>query len=145
MEEKKLLVEPQHPSLRKKSSIITKGSDITNLLGDMNSIFDTHQSAVGIAAPQLGVNQRVFMVNFGGRMVFINPKILKKFGLLVPGPEGCLSLPGTTINVKRFEKVYVEFYDSKWIPHREIFSGFIARIIQHEQDHLNGKLIIDYV
>lgn len=140
------LIDVLDPILRKKSITIDKTFDLYSLIKSMNEIFTDHPFAVGIAAPQLGVNARVFMTKINGQQrVFVNPKIIKKFGSFTSKIEGCLSLPATTVNVSRHNNVYIEFYDENWIRHKEVFSDMLARVIQHEQDHLNGKLITDYL
>jgi len=74
--------------------------------------------------------------------LFINPKIVP-FGENVLMREGCLSVPDLQVSVKRPEKVFVKYYDDNWNYQEEEFGGIIARIIQHEHDHLFGKMIID--
>ncbi len=100
---------------------------------------------VGLAAPQVGVNRRIFVADIGeGPVVFINPKILKKSRTSDFLEEGCLCMPGVTVNVKRPTKVVVEYTteDNKVI--QKVCDSLMARVVQHENDHLDGKLIVDY-
>jgi peptide deformylase len=141
------------PVLREISTEVSQGSklDISRLISDM---FETMHRAngIGLSAVQIGVPLRIFIIeahieeqNFHFRGSFINPKIIEEFGMDVKHPEGCLSVPGLTAMVERSEGVELEWYDEKWNPHREKFHGFAARIIQHEFDHLEGKLYVDYL
>lgn len=136
------LVEPTHVALKTKSTPLDNGFNVHELVEEMFEIMGL--KGVGLAAPQIGINKRIFITGYGHKKVFINPKIIKKLGSLKKDTESCLSLPGIEVEVPRHEKVLIDFYDENWQHRREIFSGMLARIIQHEQDHLNGKLIIDY-
>ena len=99
---------------------------------------------VGLAAPQVGVNQQIFIADIGdGPLAFINPKLIKKSGADVI-EEGCLSIPGVTVMVRRPERIVVRYVDENNQPHEKIYEEMMARVIQHEMDHLDGKLIVDY-
>ena len=99
---------------------------------------------VGLAAPQVGVNQQIFIADIGdGPLAFINPKLIKKSGADVI-EEGCLSIPGVTVMVRRPERIVVRYVDENNQPHEKIYEEMMARVIQHEIDHLDGKLIVDY-
>lgn len=141
------LVEATDPVLRKKAILVSKGDDISTVLADMKEVLDAvSPGCVGLAAPQIGKSLRIFITRYEEvERVFINPKIIHKMGNRVSGTEGCMSLPGIIRDVLRNDRILIEYYDEVWNRRKEIFSGFTARIIQHEQDHLNGKLIIDYV
>jgi peptide deformylase len=136
------LVDPTHASLRTKSTPFDNGHDVRELVDEMFEIMGL--KGIGLAAPQIGLNKRIFITGYGQKKVFINPKIVKKLGSLKKDTESCLSLPGIEVVVPRHEKVLIDFYDENWQHRREVFSGMLARVIQHEQDHLNGKLITDY-
>ncbi len=101
---------------------------------------------VGIAAPQVGVLKRIIVVSpeakRGTEKVYINPEILSEEGEEV-GLEGCLSVPGISAEVERAKKVTVQAQDTEGKPLEFSAGDFEARIIQHEVDHLNGKLFID--
>lgn len=137
------LVNSNHPALIKKSAPLEKGTDVREIVDEMYMIMK-QRFGIGLAAPQVGINKRLFITHLEGDKIFINPKIIKKWGSIKKEEEACISLPNVFVSVPRHEKVYVEYYDENWVHHKEIFSGLLSRVIQHEQDHLNGKLIIDY-
>lgn len=138
-------------SLREPSKEVHKVSrKITDLVNDL---LDTMyaQNGVGLAAPQIGVNYRVFVIDVStgneplNPIVFINPKIIKKSGAIVSN-EGCLSFPEAYTDVRRYKNVMVKAMDS----HGRNFvleakdGCLLARAIQHEFDHLDGILFIDH-
>ncbi len=140
--------------LRKKASEIEKGTDLSQLIEDM---FETMHGAsgVGLAAPQIGKAIRLFIVDGSAleeepgmadfKMAFINPEIIEETGTPWVYEEGCLSIPNIRENVSRKDKVLIRFFDENWEEHEEEFTGIQARIIQHEYDHIEGKLFIDYL
>lgn len=151
------------PVLRKATRFVEKDeTDLKKLADDM---FETMYGAngVGLAAPQIGLNIRVFVVDgtpfsekddedddvdlslVGFKKAFINPEILEETGEEWPFEEGCLSIPGIRGDVYRPETVRIRYRDTDWNEHEEEYSGMAARIIQHEYDHLLGKLFIDYL
>jgi len=100
---------------------------------------------VGLAAPQIGLDEQLFVVDVGeGLIKLANPLILLKDGESVV-EEGCLSLPHTMVKVKRASRVMVEGWDENEERVRIEGEGILARVLQHEIDHLRGILIIDYV
>ena len=133
------------PILRKKSVKITDVFDvkIQKLIPQM---FETmiKGDGVGLAAPQIGLNIRLIVVKHkDGNIAMINPKIVFKSLIKEWGEEGCLSVPGTFGEVKRSKKITVKYTDEKGKNKTMIASGFLARVIQHEVDHLDGKLFTD--
>lgn len=117
-------------------------SKLRKLLDDMaDTLYDAN--GVGLAAPQIGIPIRVVVIDVGdGLIEMVNPVIRYKEGEQL-GAEGCLSVPGIFGDVKRAEVVKVEFTDRK--NKRKVLtgSGLLARCIQHELDHLEGRLFID--
>lgn len=116
--------------------------DIRILIRDM---FETMYASdgVGLAAPQVGVSKRIAVVDVGqGPQVFINPKIVRKEGKEF-FEEGCLSVPGVYLKLKRAKKVTVEALDKEGNKFRVEADGLLARCLQQEIDHLNGILILD--
>lgn len=116
------------------------------ILKKMLSLMQT-AGGIGLAANQAGVNKRLFVVDLQdgrGPLFIINPKIIKKEGT-TEMQEGCLSVPGAVIKVKRAEKVIVEGLNIEGKFIKIEAGGLLARALQHEIDHLNGKLIIDYL
>ena len=140
------------PSLREPSKEVHKVSQKIKVLVD--DLLDTMyaQNGVGLAAPQIGENLRVFVIDVStgneplNPMVFINPKIIKKSGAVI-SREGCLSFPEAFTDVKRYANVMVKATDRHGRPFvLEAKDGtLLARCIQHEFDHLNGVLFIDHV
>ncbi len=100
---------------------------------------------VGLAAPQIGVDGRFFVVDIrdGRQYVFANPEILETSEELGPYEEGCLSIPGVYHNVTRPLRVRVFAYDEYGKAFTLDADGLLARVIQHENDHLNGHMFID--
>ena len=139
------------PSLREKSKEVHKISKKIQTLVD--DLYDTMYATngVGLAAPQLGENLRVFVVDVGtdpktmNPITFINPKIIKKEGA-INSYEGCLSFPEAYTNVRRYKSVKIKALDIKGKPFiMEVTDGsLLARAIQHEFDHLDGILFIDH-
>jgi peptide deformylase len=130
--------------LRKKCIDVKKENP--NLQKLINNMFDTlkhHGNGVGLAAPQVGYNLNLFIVKTKNlEEVFINPKI-KLSGTSNQNIEGCLSVPNMQFPVTRREIVNVKFFDKDWNPRIVRYTDFNAIVIQHEYDHLIGKLIID--
>jgi len=145
-----------HPVLRKVSKEITSDyKDLKDLVGKMyETMYESE--GVGLAAPQIGLNDRIVVIDAdpvgdsfpecaGRKLTLINPKIEILDGDKVSRAEGCLSLPGLSENVQRVEHIRLTWVDEDFNPHEEEISGFLARIVQHECDHLEGKLYIDHV
>ncbi len=102
------------------------------------------EKGVGLAAPQVGINQQIFVVDIGlGPVVVINPRIIKRAGSEWQ-EEGCLSVPGVTVNVKRPKEIRVRYKDENNQEVEQDLFDLMARVFMHENDHLNGKLILDY-
>ena len=145
-----------HPVLRGTSEDIEPDyPDLKQLVADM---FETMYASegVGLAAPQIGRNDRIVVIdaspvaeNFpecdGWKKVLINPEIEILDGEKISRSEGCLSLPGISEDVKRVEHIRLCWLDEDMQPHQEEISGFLARIVQHECDHLEGMLYIDHI
>jgi peptide deformylase len=114
------------------------------LIDDMFLTRASEENCVGLSAPQVGQSLRIIIVAPEEKepRVMINPAVATHpMSKLKSGKEGCLSVPGVEIEVKRQSRIRVSFLDRYGKEQKEIFSGFDARIIQHEVDHLNGKLI----
>ena len=152
------------PVLRKECEEIDENLDVSSLVNDM---FETMyaSSGVGLAGPQIGKSERIFIVDAspfaepedGEKMtenskilkdfkkVFINPIIEDETGDMWPFSEGCLSIPGIREDVERRSIVKISYYDENWNFHEESFTGIAARIIQHEYDHIEGILFTDHL
>jgi len=100
---------------------------------------------IGIAGPQIGLMKRIFVVHIDGdeERIFINPSILETSQEMVKFEEGCLSVPGVYVDVVRSESVKVQAWNEKGKPFTLEASGLLARVIQHEYDHLEGVLFLD--
>lgn len=145
-----------HPVLRKISENISPDyPNLKQLVADMFAAM-YESDGVGLAAPQIGRNIRLVVIdadaaadNFpdckGRKFALINPVVEVLDGDKMSRSEGCLSLPGLNENVPRVEHIRLSWLDEDFNPYQEEMSGFLARIVQHECDHLEGKLYIDYI
>jgi len=142
------------PVLRRETAELKEGDMEVKVLSD--DMFETMEAAggVGLAAPQIGKSVRVFVIDSepleeenmkGIRKVFVNPQMLDETGEDWIYEEGCLSIPDVRADISRKNKIKISYYDEHWQYHTEQFEGMIARIIQHEYDHLEGKLFTDYL
>ncbi len=153
------------PVLRKEAADIPQDTDL-DLKQLVDNMFETmyKASGVGLAAPQVGLSLRLFVVDgtpiidgeeedsedfdpslVGFKKAFINPEILEEDGEEWAYEEGCLSIPGIRSEVNRPERVKIQYYDLDWKQHVEEYDGIAARIIQHEYDHIEGILFTDYM
>ncbi len=133
------------PCLRKKSAPVQKVGASERIL--IAAMLETmrQEKGLGLAAPQVGINQQIFVVDIGdGPIAVINPKILKRSGSHVQ-EEGCLSIPQVMVNIKRSKKITVEYTQANNEVVEKEFTDLLARVFLHENDHLHGKLIIDFV
>ena len=114
------------------------------------TVQNPENEGVGIAAPQVGILRRLVAVQRFDKEgkpfeFFINPEIVDKDSVLVAGGEGCLSVPEIYEDVERSQRITLRYYDAYFVQHEEVIEGFTAVIFQHEIDHLDGKLFIDYL
>ncbi|MDA0314274.1 MAG: peptide deformylase [Bacteroidetes bacterium] len=144
-----------NPVLKKEAEELPEGSDLTQLIQDIYATMD-NALGVGLAAPQINQGVRLFVIDStlmldeddeekGIRRVFINPILLDEYGDKFSFEEGCLSIPDVRAEITRPEKLTLEYYDENWNLKEEEFSGMTARVIQHEYDHLEGILFVDYL
>lgn len=153
------------PVLKKEAEEIDK--DYEGLSALIENMFETMYNAhgVGLAAPQIGKSIRLFIVDAspfaeqeegeapdplaegaeGFRKVFINPIIEEETGKEWAFSEGCLSIPGIREDVYRKENVVISYYDEQFKLHEETYEGYLARVIQHEYDHVEGILFTDHL
>lgn len=145
------------PVLRKVAQDITEDyPDIKTLIADM---FETNTASdgVGLAAPQIGKSIRVVIIDLDPlsdelpeykdfRRAYINGHILEYDDSQTDNlEEGCLSLPGIHESVKRAKRVHIKYVDEDFKPHDEWVDGYLARVVQHEFDHLEGTMFIDHL
>ncbi len=145
-----------HPNLRKIAEDIDKDyPGLEKLIEDMfESMYES--VGVGLAAPQINRSIRLFIIDASAydedhpetkdfKRVFINAQITDESGEEYAFEEGCLSVPGVSEDVIRAPKIKINYYDENWNYHEEEYDGVLARIIQHEYDHLEGKLFVDHL
>jgi peptide deformylase len=131
----------------KAEPVVDINEDTVKLLDNMVQTMH-HQKGVGLAAPQVGVSKRMIVIDTsagedeGMILRVINPEIIEASGEQV-GEEGCLSVPGEYEPVRRAEKIKVKALSEEGKPYTMEAEGFLARVFQHEIDHLNGVLFID--
>ncbi|MDP4266226.1 MAG: peptide deformylase [Bacteroidota bacterium] len=144
------------PILKKRALEIEKNyPDLQKLIADM---FETLENAIGVglAAPQIGLPIRLFVVdaspfedeepelkNF--KKVFINAEIIEENGKEWLFNEGCLSFPGIREDVYRKPEITIRYFDENFVEHVDKIKGYAARVIQHENDHINGVVFIDKI
>ena len=143
------ILEYPDPRLRKKAKpVVTVDDDIKRLVDDMfETMIDSH--GIGLAATQVNVHKRVIVMDLveeGSQpRVFINPEIEVLDETTEPYDEGCLSVPGFYETVARPSNVMISALDREGRSFKEKASGLLAICIQHEIDHLEGKLFVDYL
>jgi peptide deformylase len=130
------------PVLREKAQPVTKFDDALFKLAQDMVETAIENIGIGLAAPQVGILSRLFVVTYKDPFAVINPEIISGSGSDVM-EEGCLSLPEVILPVERFTKIRVKFQTVTGEKVEATFKGLVARIIQHETDHLNGILIYD--
>jgi peptide deformylase len=151
------------PVLRKVGQDIPQ--DYPNLNELIANMYDTMYNAcgVGLAAPQIGLAVRLFVIDTepfsdsddlsekeqdqlrGFKQTFINPKMLVEEGDEWSFNEGCLSIPDVREDVYRNEKITIEYFDENFNKKTEVYDGLIARVVQHEYDHIEGILFTDKI
>lgn len=147
-----------HPILRKVAQDINP-EEYPNLQELIDNMYETMYNAegVGLAGPQVGLEDRIFVVDLSPladedhpefkdfKKAFINAHITARSGALETVEEGCLSLPGIHEKVSREGEIRIRYIDEQLQPREEIFTGYMARVIQHEYDHLDGIMFIDRI
>jgi peptide deformylase len=147
----KLLYYPDERLYRKSEKITTFDDKLLQLIEDLtDTMFD--EDGVAIAAPQVNIHKQVIIASLNDYLdnkrenvvVLINPEILNSSGEVIY-EEGCLSLPGIFERVKRYMSITLKYYDQHQQEHIVEFDGFKAHCVQHEVDHLHGKVFADYL
>ena len=147
---KEILTEPNEILRQKSASVEKVDSDLQKLMDDM---LETMYAApgIGLAAIQVGVPKRVIVLDIASKdepknpMCFINPEIIEKSETNSTYEEGCLSVPGQFAEIDRPSKCYLKYLDYYGQPKELKAEGMLATCIQHEMDHLEGILFIDYL
>jgi len=149
-----------NPELRRETTTVAENSEaLQDLISDM--IETMHgASGIGLAAPQIGRNERIFVVDVSALeedivekglfmppqpMAFINPQIISGSDETSTFEEGCLSIPDIHEDVDRPDSISIHYLNRSFEPQEETFAGILARVIQHEYDHLEGILFLDHI
>lgn len=146
-----------HPVLRKVTKDIN--ASYPNLKELIDNMYETMYNAdgVGLAGPQVGLEDRIFVIDLSPladeenpqykdlKKAFINARITSRSGDTASTEEGCLSIPGIHESVPRQDQIEIEYLDENLQPHSETYTGFTARVIQHEYDHIDGILFTDHI
>jgi len=133
----------------KASKVEVFDSSLEKLVADMAETM-YQSNGIGLAATQVNVQKRLFVVDLSGNdepknlLVFINLEFIEKFGNVV-SEEGCLSVPGIYEKVERAESITVRYQDIHGKFHEDTFGGLLAICIQHENDHLDGRVFVEYL
>ena len=142
------------PVLRQRAKDIKPDTDIKQLVEDM---YETLHAAngIGLAAPQIGKSLRLFIVDGSSledepgmenfKKIFVNPVLIEEAGNPWEFEEGCLSIPNIREKIFRKGQLKIRYYDENWNVFEEEYDGMKARIIQHEYDHIEGKMFVDYL
>ena len=145
------------PVLREIAKPVTKDFEgLQQLIQNMKETMYA-SNGIGIAAPQVGVSIRLIYIDVDVlkddfpelkdvKMVLINPELtIDETSPEVTREEGCLSVPGVSENVTRHSKIHLKWTDENWEEHEKDIEGYLARVVQHEYDHLDGHLFIDWI
>ncbi|HBI48108.1 MAG TPA: peptide deformylase [Smithella sp.] len=151
---------PKDISVLRKKSLelpVPLDKESKEIIQTLINAFMERDDAVGLAAPQIGINKRLIVSRAKGFEegqkkikdiedieVLVNPRITQAHGEKVPGVEGCLSCPDIQVEISRFPEIKVRALDAKGEKINKRYLDYIARVIQHEIDHLDGRLIVDY-
>ena len=142
------------PVLRQRAKDIEPGTDVKQLIEDMYETLDA-ANGIGLAAPQIGKSVRLFVVDGTGledepgmetfKKVFVNAEMIEELGMPWEFEEGCLSIPNIREKISRKGQLKIRYFDENWNEFEEEYDGMKARIIQHEYDHIEGKMFVDYL
>ena len=144
------------PVLRKIAQDITPDyPDLKQLITNMRETM-SKSDGIGLAAPQIGLDIRLLVIDVdpmkeiypelkGVQRQMINPYIIERGGAIVTMEEGCLSLPRIYEKVPRHTYIKIRYVNANFEPIEETFEGYMARVVQHEYDHLEGQLFIDHI
>lgn len=140
------ILQDGHPILREIAKPIESILYLDELVGSMVKAMDDAEG-IGLAAPQVGHSIRLFIIKpeEGDMKVFINPEILETSEDTCEYEEACLSVKDVSGVVTRPFSLKIKYKDLDFNEHTEVYDEYMARVIQHENDHLNGKLFTDYL
>ncbi len=145
-----ILIIPDKRLKHKSSKVLSFDNNLKNMVKDMFDTLYASGNGIGLAAPQVGIKKQIIVIDLkeDGKKyprTFINPKVVEFSKVKAINEEGCLSIPGYYADVERYETVEVEWFDVEGDIKKEKFDGLLSICIQHEIDHLNGILFIDYL
>jgi len=131
--------------LRTKTAKITSfGKELQKLIGNLLDTVHVAEGA-GLAAPQIGISERVTVARIGADFLpLVNPEIIWKSDQVELAEEGCLSLPNVWLQIPRSTAIILHYQNETGDEKERKLEGFDARVVQHEVDHLEGKLIVDF-
>jgi peptide deformylase len=134
------------PILTRRASVVPDPRTVSQWVEAMHRIMKENDG-IGIAAPQVGISERFFVTALprDELRVFVNPEITDQASRMIRSEESCLSLPGITADLKRHAWVTVRYFDTDGESREMTARGLLARVIQHEVDHLNGVLFTDHL
>lgn len=138
------ILKDNHPILRRKADTIPLVTQsIKTLAAQMMAAMKVNKG-IGLAAPQVGHSIRMLVFDIGSQFgILVNPEIIETEGLPEADMEGCLSYPGEFCRVARYKKIKVKYIDLSGETVVRSYEGLVARIVQHEMDHLDGILMFD--
>ncbi len=145
-----ILTIPDKRLKHKSSSVEHFNNELEKIVNDMFDTLYASGNGIGLAAPQVGIQKRIVVIDLkeDGKpnpITLINPKVVKSSVRNILNEEGCLSIPGYYANVERPSEIDVEWNDLKGTKIKKKCSGLLSVCIQHEIDHLDGILFIDYL
>ena len=149
------ILEWPHKMLTKVATPVPHGEKCRDLVEAMFASM-SYPDGIGLSAPQIGEDKRIIVINVPAvknrrnvsgstKLVIINPEIFWKRGAMVIAPEGCLSFPGAQVMIPRWPRIKVRGFDLRWNPITIGGKGLVARVLQHEIDHLMGRTLDHYV
>ncbi len=143
----KVLIYP-NKNLRKKAKLVKNFNKKLKI--NIFNMFETmyHYNGIGLASTQVNINKSIIVIDLNNKnkkkkLILINPKIIKKKGK-IKSKEGCLSIPNYFLSIKRYKYINVEYLNINGKKNKLFSKNLLSICIQHEIDHINGKLFIDY-
>ncbi len=145
-----ILTIPDHRLKHKSSKVEIFDKNLTSIIKNLFETLYASGNGIGLAAPQVNIHQRIVVMDLkengeSSPRIYINPKILKFSAEKSKNEEGCLSIPEFYAEIERPSRIEVEWFDEKGKRSQESMEGLLSICMQHEIDHLNGILFIDYL
>lgn len=145
-----ILIIPDKRLKHKSSKVLDFDKNLKNTVKDLFDTLYASGNGIGLAAPQVGIEKQIIVIDLKENgekypRTFINPKIVEFSETKAINEEGCLSIPGYYADVERYETIQIEWFDVNGKKNKDKFNGLLSICMQHEIDHLNGILFIDYL